>query len=69
MLVEDVIQDMINEFMPFNQMVILQVQDPTQYMIGRPDGAYTAKDTNLWDACQLLADSASQELRFLKMEL
>lgn len=64
-LVEDVIQDMIDEFLP-NSGITLKVIDSTQYMIGRPDGPYTAKDTNLWDACQLLADSASQELRFLE---
>jgi hypothetical protein len=64
-LVEEVIQDLINEFMP-NSGITVEVLTPTQYMIGRPDGAYTPKDTNLWDACQLLADSASHELRFLE---
>lgn len=64
-LVEEVIQDMINEFLP-NSGIELNVINATQYMIGRPDGPYTAKDTNLWDACQLLADSASHELRFLE---
>jgi hypothetical protein len=35
-------------------------------MIGRTDNQYIAKDTNLWDAVQLLSDTASHELRFLE---
>lgn len=65
MLVEDVIQDLLKEFVP-HLNITLQVLNPTKYMIGRPDGPYTAKEVNLWDAIQLLADSASQELRFLE---
>jgi hypothetical protein len=64
-LVEDCIQDLINTFAP-NVGVTLIVDDPTQYMIGRPDGPYAPSDTNLWDAIQTLADSASMELRFLE---
>lgn len=64
-LVEQVIQDMLNTFAP-ELNITLQVPTPTQYMIGRPDTPYTASDTNLWDACQLLADTASQELRFME---
>jgi hypothetical protein len=65
MLVEEVIQDMLKEFAG-GLLVILEVKDPTLFMIGRPDSPYTAQDTNLWDAIQLLADSASQELRFME---
>lgn len=64
-LVEQVIQDMINSFAP-ELGITLSVPTPTKYMIGRPDTPYTASDTNLWDACQLLADTASQELRFME---
>lgn len=64
-LVEQVIQDMLDTFAS-ELNITLQVQTPTQYMIGRPDIPYTASDTNLWDACQLLADTASQELRFME---
>jgi hypothetical protein len=64
-LVEQVIQDMLDSFAP-ELGITLQVPTPTQYMIGRPDTPYTASDTNLWDACQLLADTASQELRFME---
>lgn len=64
-LVETVIQDMINTFAS-ELGITLKVTKPTAYMIGRPDTPYTAGDTNLWDACQLLADTASQELRFME---
>lgn len=64
-LVEQVIQMMIDRFAP-DLGITLQVTTPTQYMIGRPTQPYTASDTNLWDACQLLADTASQELRFME---
>lgn len=64
-LVEQIIQDMINQFAG-DLGITLNVQTPTQYMIGRPDIPYTASDTNLWNACQLLADTASQELRFME---
>src|SRR5437764_4980284 len=64
-LVEQVIQDMLNTFAS-DLGITLSVPTPTQYMIGRPDMPYTASDTNLWDACQLLADTASQELRFME---
>jgi hypothetical protein len=64
-LVEQVIQDMLNTFAP-ELGITLSVQTPTMFMIGRPTQPYTASDTNLWDACQLLADTASQELRFME---
>lgn len=62
-LVEDVIQDLIDMFVP-DLGITVSVLTPTQYMIGRPDGPYAPQDVNLWDACQTLADSANQELRF-----
>jgi hypothetical protein len=64
-LVEDCIQDLLNTFAP-DLNITLMVDNPTQYMIGRPDGPYAPSDTNLWDAIQTLADSASMELRFLE---
>jgi hypothetical protein len=64
-LVEDVIQDLIDTFAP-SLGISLQVLNPTNYMIGRPDSPYAPKDTNLWDAIQTLADSASMELRFME---
>lgn len=65
MLAEEVIQDLIDQFVP-NLGITLQVIDPTLYMIGTPDSGYVPKDTNLWDAIQLLADTAMQELRFIE---
>lgn len=62
-LVEEVIQDLLDYFLP-EKNIKLEVQNPTQYMIGRPDSPYTAKDIRLWQACQMLADAASHELRF-----
>jgi hypothetical protein len=63
-VVETVIQDMINMFLP--NMFNIEVLNPTNYMIGRPDKPYTAKDINLWDAVQSLADASSHELRFME---
>jgi prophage tail gpP-like protein len=65
MIVEDIIQDLLDEFAPTHK-ITLQVLDPTLYMVGTPDSGYTPKDTNLWDAIQLLADTAMQELRFME---
>lgn len=64
-LVEDVIQDLLDTFAPHLNL-ILRVANKTTYMIGKPDSPYTAKDTNLWDAVTLLADTASHELRFME---
>lgn len=66
-LVEQVIQDMLNTFASeLNIAVNTTASGGTGFMIGRPTQPYTASDTNLWDACQLLADTASQELRFME---
>lgn len=65
MVLEAVIQDMITEFLP-SAGITVQVPVPTLQTVGRPDQPYTAKDTNLWDACQLLADAFNHELRFME---
>jgi len=64
-VVENVMQDMISQFVPELGLTV-QIQNDTKFMIGRPDQPYTAKDINLWDALQQLADAASHELRFLE---
>lgn len=65
-LVETVIQMMIDRFAPDLGITLQVPPSGTSFMIGRPTQPYTASDTNLWDACQLLADTASQELRFME---
>lgn len=66
-LVEQVIQDMLNSFASdLNITVNVTSSGGTGFMIGRPTQPYTASDTNLWDAIQSLADTASQELRFME---
>lgn len=65
LVVENVIQDMINQFTPDLGIKVV-LGNPTKFMIGRPDNPYTAKDTNLWDAVQSLADAASHDLMFLE---
>ncbi|MDP5273675.1 hypothetical protein [Chengkuizengella axinellae] len=62
-IVEYVMQDLINQFCP-DYGINIEVLNPTQFVIGQPDKPYTAKNTSLWDALQLLADSSSHELRF-----
>jgi hypothetical protein len=61
--VEYVIQDMINTFASGNNNIVT-VDSPTQYDIGTPGQPYIPKDTNLWDACQLISDVANQDFRF-----
>lgn len=61
--VEYVIQDMINQFASGNGITV-QVDTPTLFDIGTPTAPYTAKDVNLWDAVQMLADAANHELKF-----
>lgn len=65
MTLETVIQDMVDQFLP-NSGIIVTVPTPTLQTVGRPDQPYTAKDTNLWDACQLLSDAFNHELRFME---
>jgi hypothetical protein len=55
-LPEYVIQDLINTFLPSGGITV-NVIDPTNFVVGKPDQPYTAKDTNLWDAIQLLSDA------------
>lgn len=62
-VVETVMQDMINQYVPHLNITV-NVANPTEFMIGRPDSPYTAKDTNLWDALQTLADASSHILYF-----
>jgi hypothetical protein len=62
-LPENVIQDMITTFLPSGG-VTLAVDDPTNFVVGRPDQPYTAKDINLWDAIQQLSDAFNFSVMF-----
>jgi hypothetical protein len=55
-IAEYVIQDLITTFLP-SESITLQVDTPTNYVVGRPDRPYTAKDINLWDAIQQISDT------------
>lgn len=65
MTLENVMQDMINDFLP-GLGITISVPAPTNQTVGTPQQPYTAKDTNLWAALQLLADAFNHELRFLE---
>jgi hypothetical protein len=57
-LPEYVIQDLITTFLPSGG-VTLSVVDPTNFIVGKPDQPYTAKDVTLWDAIQQISDAFS----------
>jgi hypothetical protein len=62
-LPEYVIQDLINTFLPSGN-ITLQVIDPTNFVVGKPDQPYTAKNTNLWDAIQTISDAFNFAVMF-----
>lgn len=55
MIAERVIQDLINTFLPSGGITV-NVIDPTNFAVGSIQ-PYTASDTNIWDAIQLLSDA------------
>ncbi|RPK20059.1 hypothetical protein [Paenibacillus xylanexedens] len=55
-LAEKVIQDLITTFLP-DEKITMAVDDPTNFVVGLPNQPYTAKDINLWDAIQQIADA------------
>jgi hypothetical protein len=66
MTLGNVVQDMITEFLPSAGITVSVASGSGQVAVGTPSQPYTAKDTNLWDACQTLVDAFNHELMFFE---
>jgi hypothetical protein len=62
-IAENVIKDLILTFLPSGNIVV-SVDSPTNYVVGKPDSPYTAKDINLWDAIQQISDAFNFSVMF-----
>lgn len=62
-IAEKVIQDLLDVFLP-NEKIILSVDSPTNFVVGKPGSPYTAKDVNLWDAIQQISDAFNFSIMF-----
>lgn len=62
-IAEKVIQDLITTFLPSGN-IVMSVDSPTNYVVGKPDSPYAAKDINLWDAIQQISDAFNFTVMF-----